>query len=344
MDLDHGPSLSREALRFAPVKLAASTRPHLFVIVDTEEEFDWGAPFSKENTSVTAIRHIDRLQRVLARHRVQPTYVVDFPVSSQPDGYGPLKEIADSGACRIGAHLHPWVNPPFVEEVNIRNSYAFRLGRQLEQAKLKALQSEIADRFGRMPIVYKAGRYGFGVSTMTALEALHFRIDASINPQISFVADGGPSFEAFDAAPFFFGDRLRLLELPCSTGYSGICGRVAPHLHRLTARRVFEPLHLVGIMARLRIVDKVMLSPEGATLREMKALTTALLRSGIRTFSLTMHSPSVLPGCTPYVRTAADLAGFLDRVDAYCEFFFGELGGCASTPEDFLSFLECEAS
>jgi hypothetical protein len=88
-------------------------------------------------------------------------------------------------------------------------------------------------------------------------------------------------------------------------------------------------------MARLGVVNRIMLSPEGSSLDEMKALTTSLLRRGARTFSMTLHSPSVEPGCTPYVRTQSDLRGFLERISAYCEFFLGDVGGVASTPEEF---------
>ena len=52
-------------------------------------------------------------------------------------------------------------------------------------------------------------------------------------------------------------------------------------------------------------------------------------------FCLEPLSPSVQPGCTPYVRTDQDLHDFLARIDAYCEFFLGEIGGVASTPEEF---------
>ncbi len=91
-------------------------------------------------------------------------------------------------------------------------------------------------------------------------------------------------------------------------------------------------------------VNKVMLSPEGSTLAELKALTTSLFRRGVRTFSLTLHSPSVEPGCTPYVRTDADLGRFIDRIVAYCEFFFGELGGVPCTPEEFRTSLDSHRS
>jgi len=35
------------------------------------------------------------------------------------------------------------------------------------------------------------------------------------------------------------------------------------------------------------------------------------------------------------VRTAADLRAFLDRIAAYCDFFFGTLGGVPATLDEF---------
>jgi hypothetical protein len=187
------------------VSVPATSAPRLFVVVDTEEEFDWAAPFSRRNTSVRAIRYIDRLQNVLSGYAIKPTYVVDFPIASQRDGYGPLKELASSDQARIGAHLHPWVTPPFDEELCARNSFGCSLGRALETEKIRVLRDEIADAFDLAPTAYKAGRYGFGASTAAALESLNFTIDLSVNPRMNYLRDGGPSFEAFDTTPFFFG-------------------------------------------------------------------------------------------------------------------------------------------
>jgi hypothetical protein len=60
---------------------------------------------------------------------------------------------------------------------------------------------------------------------------------------------------------------------------------------------------------------------------------------GINTFTMTFHSPSVVAGCTPYVRTRPDLQLFLRKIERYCEFFFGELGGLTSTPQAFRASL-----
>jgi hypothetical protein len=57
-----------------PVPISSDMPPTLFVIVDTEEEFDWSAPFSRGNTSVRAMSKIDRLQTILDRRGICPTY------------------------------------------------------------------------------------------------------------------------------------------------------------------------------------------------------------------------------------------------------------------------------
>lgn len=333
-----------EQLPIDYVEVPASMPPQLFVVVDTEEEFDWSAPFSRDNTSVSAMRHIHRLQSILDRHRIRPTYVIDYAVSHQRDGYAPLKEIADSGRCRIGAHLHPWVTPPHAEEINRRHSFACTLGT-LEAEKIRILRDDIADRFGKVPATYKAGRYGFGPSTAEALEALGFDIDLSVNPRNDYTNEGGPSFVGFDTTPFFFGRRRRLLELPCSTDFSGaLAGSLGPVLHRAASTPALRRLHAVGVMARLHVVNKTMLSPEGHSLAEMQALTRSLLARGVRTFAMTLHSPSVQPGCTPYVRTERDLQEFLARIDAFCGFFLGEVGGASTTPEDLYGLLSKNVS
>jgi hypothetical protein len=47
------------------------------------------------------------------------------------------------------------------------------------------------------------------------------------------------------------------------------------------------------------------------------------LRNGHRVFSFTYHSPSLAPGNTPYVRSAADLRAFLQRIERYLDFLPG---------------------
>ncbi len=320
-----------------PIDLPASARPSLFVVVDTEEEFDWNAPARRTNTGVTAMRHVERGQRVFDRLGVKPTYVVDYPVASQPDGYLPLLEIAQSDRCEIGAHPHPWVNPPDLEEVRGRNTFMCNLPESLQRAKLERLSGQIAEVFGRTPTVYKAGRYGIGDSTIGVLEDLGFETDVSICPQFDFSAEHGPSFVEFDSRPFFLSDRL--LEIPCTVDYTGWAGTLRPALHRIARRDALTAFRGVGALAKMRAVNRIMLSPEGNSFDEMRALTEELFARGLRTFMFSFHSPSLEPGHTPYVRSRADLDRFLQDIERFCEYFMGDRGGIASTPGEFRAAL-----
>jgi hypothetical protein len=108
----------------------------------------------------------------------------------------------------------------------------------------------------------------------------------------------------------------------------------------MATRKALETLRAPGVLAKVGAVNRVMLSPEGYSFAEMRALTEALLARGHRTFVFSFHSPSLDPGHTPYVRTKQDLAHFLDGMEKFFDFFFGECQGVSSTPAAFRATLE----
>jgi hypothetical protein len=318
-----------------PLRLPERAQPVMFVVIDTEEEFDWGAPLSRASTSVKHLRFLSRIQSLFDRYGVRPTYVIDFPVASQADGYEPLRELVASNRCRVGAHLHPWVTPPHVETVSGRNSFTCNLDQTLQRDKLQTLTDAIVEHLGVVPRVYKAGRYGIGDSTLPVLEDLGFDVDQSVMPHYSFTDEGGPSFLQMTSEPFFFGERRRMLELPCTCAFVGAAGPAAPLVHSLVSSPSLRWARLGGIAARLRIAERLVLSPEGFTLAEMCRLTASLLRRGVRTLTMTFHSPSIEVGHTPYVRSDRDLDEFLGRIDGFLSYFFGSLSGTTTTAEEF---------
>ena len=82
-----------------------------------------------------------------------------------------------------------------------------------------------------------------------------------------------------------------------------------------------------GVLSRIGAVDRIGLSPEGNTNAELRRLTLSLLADGFRVFVFYFHSPSVQPGCTPYVRDERDLKSFLANCRDYLAFFRNELQG-----------------
>jgi len=309
-----------------------SGAPYLMVVVDAEEEFDWSVVPSS-SISVKAMRHQDRAQRIFERYGIVPTYAVDFAVAAQADGYGPLRDYLGDGKCEIGAQLHPWINPPVEEDLTERNSFPGNLPAALEFEKLRVLTAMIEDNLGCRPILYRAGRYGVGSNTASMLDRLGYRVDCSVVPFHDFQSKGGPDFRRACNTPYWFGPGNRLLEIPVTVGMTGQFARFGRGLHSLIDRPAGRALHLPGVMARLALLDRIRLTPEGVSLTEAKRMTRALLhRDGHRIFVLSYHSPSLEPGNTPYVRTRDDLGHFVDWIEAYLEFFFGELGGMSATP------------
>ncbi len=324
-----------------PAPLPASERPRLLVVIDTEEEFDWDArpAFDRRNTSVESMRDAYRAQEIFDGLGIVPTWAIDFPVASQPAGYEPLRTWCAEGRALVGAHLHPWVSPPHEEEVNAHNSYPGNLPAELERAKLERLTEEIAARVGVRPTVYKAGRYGFGAHTAEALHGLGFEVDLSGCPAFDHSGDGGPDYARLGPEPYWFGPQETLLGIPTTGAFVGWLAALGPSLHRLAHRPPFLSLRLPGILSRARALERLMLTPEGYGSEHLRRLTRALLGRGLRTFTFSFHSPSLRPGCTPYVRSAAERDAFLGELREFFSWFLGELGGVPTTPLALLADL-----
>ena len=211
------PPLEQDRIILDP---AFGTRFMLFV--DTEEEFDWNAPFSRTGHGVTALAGMARGQAYFAAAGVKPVYVTDYPVVESDAAAGMMGQWQADGAADIGAHLHPWVNPPHLEEVTAANSYVGFLPEAIERAKLEALCSRMEARFGSRPIAYRAGRYGVGPNSARLLEEAGFQLDSSVRSRFDYSGQHGPDFHGLPQHPYWAGPSRSLVELPLSTAFVGM--------------------------------------------------------------------------------------------------------------------------
>jgi len=321
------------------IYLPPETRPILSVVIHTEEEFDWNKPHDRTATGVEHMRHIDRAQALFDEFGIVPNYVIDYPIASKANAIEPLKAFADSGRALIGAHLHPWVSPPHDEDVNARNSYPGNLPRELETEKLRLLTEKIVDSFGTQPLTYLAGRYGFGPNSGDILDELGYEVDISPAVPINFSTDGGPDYSGYSSHPYWFGTGRKLLGLPGTGGYVGALRKGATPLYNRLTHPWLRRTKLSGVIARLRLMERIRLSPEDYSEPEMRRLTDTLIRQGIRIFVFSFHSPSIEPGGTPYVQTQAELRLFLDKCHRYFDYFLNTLGGSSMTPVEIKHYL-----
>ena len=290
------------------------------VFVDTEEEFDWDRPLVRENRSVAAIVALPEAHARFAAAGVPLALMVDHPVATDTraiDTIGPLL----TGGTAVGTQLHPWVNPPFDEALTPANSFAGNLPPDLEAAKLDVLTEAIAAAFGARPTAYRAGRYGLGPTSFELLASRGYRLDSSMRPGFDYAAEGGPDFSALDNHAFRHGG---LVELPLTTVFTGAARRGGMGLYRAGGAIPKGR----GVLARLRLLQRIPLTPEGIPVREALEAVRVATGEGLRVLSFAFHSPSLAPGHTPYVRDAADLRLFWAWWDAV----LAELDRLGATP------------
>lgn len=283
----------------ARIALPTPFAPRFAIFADAEEEFDWSCDFRRDATATEAIDRLPDANRFFVSRGCIPTYLVDWPVVANPISAHVMAQMVSDGACDIGTQLHPWVNPPFDEALTTHNSYAGNLPVSLHQAKLDSLTGKIEAETGVRPLVYRAGRYGVGKDTGRLLAESGYRLDVSVRSHFDYRAQGGPDFSDHPIWPWRVAERL--CAVPLTTTFTGLL-RSRGRLPR------FERLH--GPLARCGIIDRVPLTPEGVRLSDALHAIDRLVDDGHGLFSLSFHTPSIVPGNTPYVRDAADLKRF----------------------------------
>jgi hypothetical protein len=304
--------------------------PRLIVVVDTEHEFDWSASFDRTKSGVGHMCYLNRVQSLCERWHIRPVYVIDYPVASQDSALAVLRPLLQQDRAMVGAHLHPWVSPPFEEELNSHNSFPGNLPPALERAKLSGLCERIVAGLGEQPRIYKAGRYGIGSDSFAILEELGFAVDLSPSPPFDYRAAGGPDFSHRGLAPEWVGPHRSVLSIP---GTGALIGWIpSVRLYRLATDARLARLRLPAIFARLGILERMRLSPEGQSAADMQRLVRWLQGRGQDLFVLSLHSPSVEPGHTSYVRSESDLANFLAALEGFLHFFMTTFGGVATDP------------
>jgi len=287
------------------VTLAEGERPRFWVTIDTEEDFDWSAPFARTGYRLDSVPALADCQRYFEGAGVAPIYLVDWPIVTDDGAVAILGAAQAAGRCDIGAQLHPWVTPPHDETVDERNSYTGNLPIELQRAKMTALRDAIRDRFGVQPLVYRAGRYGLGDHSAAMLADLGFRCDTSVRSGFDYRSGHGPDYHAMPLGPWWVETQGRMiLEMPVTTVFGGLLGGLGgAAYHRAGASGR-------AALARLGLSERIALTPEGIPAeRACKAIDIAVAQR-LPVLNFSFHSPSLQPGNTPYVRTDADLAAF----------------------------------
>jgi hypothetical protein len=303
-----------------------STTVTVFITVDTEEDA-WG-DYASRSPGVTNIAQLPTLQALCDRYGAIPTYLINRPVAIDDAARDMLRDFVSGGHCEIGTHIHPWNTPPVLEPTDARHSMLCNLPDQLIHDKLAGLHALIADRIGVTPRSFRAGRWGFSGAVARTLVQLGYRVDTSVSPLVDWTPDSGPDYREAPSHAYRLrpADPMRpvpagdLVEIPATVGFLRGNPARRMRLREWALRPVPRRLRMVGVFERLGLAALRWLSPEGATGAEMIRLARTLVAGGARFLNLSFHSPTLVPGLTPFVRTEGERRQFHERIEQFLAF------------------------
>jgi len=298
------------------------------LFVDVEEEFNWRAPLRRDGHSTTTVAALPEAHRRFRSFGLTPAYMTDYPVVDDPVSAAILRRMVDHEDALVGAQLHPWVNPPHDEELTEQNSFVGNLPVELERAKLVALTQKIEDVCGTRPVIYRAGRYGIGPNSARLLIEQGYRLDVSTRALFEYRREKGPDYSRHPLWPWWADPEHRLLALPMTSSYIGRLRRFGPIAQRFPS--IFQ------LLGGMRLLERAALTPEGMPIAPTLMAIDAPLDEGVETFSMSLHSPSLVPGHTPYVFDEDDLAWFWRWWDAVLN-HFARAGVTALDPRDLIA-------
>src|SRR5262245_11703076 len=313
----------------------AAGAPALVVGIGTEADDQWSAT-GRQRMAVTNALRLPALQKLFDEFGARPCYLVTHEMATGGDSAPLLRELAQSGRCEIGAHLHPWSSPPFRPEDMAAHSYPHNLPLELLERQLTELTATIEQQLGVRPRSYKAGRNGLDGSALPILERLGYTVDSSIDPLFKERRKRGTSSAGAPLVPYHpdYADvrrpgASRILEIPISAG-------TFPPLPK-ALERLYVSLPAIpyrGALKRLGL-RPVWLRPSYATVPDMLGFASRLAAAGLPCFNVTFHSSEILPGGSPYTPDAASVERFLDALRRLLEHLTVRLGAQGRTYAEF---------
>lgn len=307
--------------------------PALLVGIDTESDDQWSAA-KRAIPTFENLYALPTLHALFRKHGVRPTYVITHPVATDARSADVLRALRDTGTCEIGAHHHVWETPPVSEQDRLSHAYASTLPIAQFEAQLGELTEAITDAVGQRPRSYRSGRFGFAAEHVQALERAGYTVESSVAPLFCESHKGGPDFADAPLTPYFLAydnaaqaGTSQLLELPVSCGLD----RDVPRWLQVAWTRAPKPYTTKRVLKKLGIARPMWLRPSYSSFGDMCALAGRLADAGEPLLNVLFHSSEILVGGSPYNRTPAELAAFLDRLDRFLAFATGTLRAAPMT-------------
>ena len=281
------------------------------ITLDTEADNQWdhGRKLTVEN-----IGYIPRFQNLCENYAIRPTYLVTSEVAGNDFARGILSAYVRDNRAEIGAHLHSWSTPPFIDRIGYRendvnHAFASELPFELLDSKIRLLTTQIENSFGKRPTSFRSGRYGFNDAVAKSLISNGYLVDSSVTPFVSWAeqrgipgSSGGPDF--IDSIPYphhYEFENGSIAEIPITILPTCFPLNRNLYISKYYFRKVNNSLILRGLRKIFYADQPLWLRPTpNMNITLFKKLINEAIIKKLPFVVMMFHSSELMPGCSKY--------------------------------------------
>lgn len=298
------------------------------ITIDTEGDNQWdhGRTLTVEN-----IRYVPRFQELCEKYLIKPTYLVTSEVCEDSYATKIFTEYISTKKAEIGAHLHSWTTPPFLDSDGFRendsnHAFATELPRHLVAAKIKHLTSQIENSFGKRPSSFRSGRYGFDANLAEVLTENSYLVDSSVTPFVSWEehsgipgGKGGPDFIDNLPLPAIYNfNGGSLVEIPITILPTRFPLNKNVSLARNYFKNVNDSLVLRGFRKMFFRTQPYWLRPTpDMDIRMLNELLIETINKRLPFIVMMFHSSELMPGCSVYRPDDESIENLYELLEAF---------------------------
>lgn len=279
------------------------------VTLDVEEEGLFSGRYPRAGAGLSNIALLERLAFLPGDFGLPLTYLCDYPVAMDPASRELISRLAAQGQGEIGAHLHHWNTPPFLDPPRVEPVPSHLLPPELLKAKFETLFAALERWTGEAPRSHRMGRWDLRRFMLPMLAELGIEVESSIAPRRQ--VPGGPDHFLAPADPYELQfDHHRLLVAPV-TQIDTIpgAGRLVHGLAGLLPGALGE-----SVRVAYKSFGVLGVNPVWMPLATMKAAARMHAARGGRALTMFWHSSELLPGASPHFPDPASVDAFLAKI------------------------------
>lgn len=296
--------------------------------IDTEADNQWD---HGRELSVKNLNAIPEFQKMCNKYEIKPTYLVTSEVCEDRFAQELFKGYINSDSAEVGAHLHSWTTPPFLDKAgytfnDVNHPFLSEMPRDLIVSKIKNLTLQIENSFGIRPVSFRSGRYGFNKEVANVLIENSYIVDSSVTPYKSWSSHpglpggkGGPDFSENTPIPFFYhSNNSSLLEIP---------NTILPTRFPLNTNRRFAKYYFKKVQTNfsLKVLRKFWYNRQPLWLRPFEWMSIELFeeivleakRLNLPFIVMLFHSSELMAGCSIYRRDEDAVKRLFKLLDSF---------------------------